>query len=376
MSDSIAPNEPRLMIVLMSGTWLGISRLPKALSMAGFRVATFCHDTSFLSRTRYAERTFKAPTAGDLFAPLVAAARQYKPDMIIPGCESSVHFLHEIVHAGSDGRLDQTVQDVVELARRSLGAPAYYRATLSKHETLRIAARLGLRTPQQSFISGVEDAMRCADEYGYPLVIKGEFGSGGSGVRICGTRDKIAEAFHSLNASGASSLIVAQQYIHGTAAMQTAIAIAGEMLESLTFQKERCHPQPAGPGSVVRHTEHAEAKHAASALIREYGYTGFGHCDFIIENETGAAFLLEFNPRPSPVCHLGWLFGQDLCRALWCRLAGTTYRRQPPASDYRTVALFPSEWSRDPQSHFLTQAYHDIPEDDPALLDAFIRACT
>jgi hypothetical protein len=36
-----------------------------------------------------------------------------------------------------------------------------------------------------------------------------------------------------------------------------------------------------------------------------------------------------------------------------------------------TVAFFPSEWRRDPESPYLVDGYHDVPWDDPALL----RAC-
>ena len=353
---------------------MGAARLPKPLSIAGFKVAAFCHADSYLSKTRYAEYIFKAPTTGSAFPNLASAVRQYQPDMLIPGCELSVRFLHEIVYAGLDGRLSEDMGDILALAKRSLGYPDYYQTTLSKHETLELAAELGLRTPQQVLISGVEDALRFGARHGYPIVLKSEFGYAGNEVRVCIAPDEIAEAYRALSSQAANPRIVAQQYVQGTVAGQSAVAISGEVLESLTFLKERCYPQPTSPSSIVKYTENEEAERAISALIRKFGYTGFCSADFIIESGTQSVYLLEFNPRLAPACNLGELFGRDLCRALWCHLSGVTYQRRPVPDGHQTVALFPNEWLRDSQSPYLLQAYHDVPWDDPLLLKALIQA--
>jgi hypothetical protein len=38
------------------------------------------------------------------------------------------------------------------------------------------------------------------------------------------------------------------------------------------------------------------------------------------------------------------------------------------------VALFPQEWMRDPASPYLTNAFHDVPWDDPALIRAWMES--
>jgi hypothetical protein len=369
-------NSRRLMMVQLSPGWMGIARLPKALAAVGFRVATFCRPDSFLSKTRYAEHGFGPPATGSPFPNLANAVRQFQPDLLIPGCESAVNFLHEIVRAGSDGRLNGDDEDIVSLAKRSLGNPEYYHTVLSKHATLEIAAELGLRTPQQSHISRIEDAVGFAGLHGYPVVLKGEFGCAGQEVKICATADEIAAAFQFLNRAGnpRNPRVVAQQYVQGVSAMHMAVAASGNVLESLTLLKERTHPQLTGPSSVVRLIHNEEAAHTVSSLMKKLGYTGFGHCDFILENSSQAAYLLEFNPRPGPACGLGGLLGHDLCRALWSYLSDVQYQRQSSPANHKTVALFPNEWLRDPQSPFLAAAYHDVPWDDPLLLRSYMQA--
>ena len=51
-------------------------------------------------------------------------------------------------------------------------------------------------------------------------------------------------------------------------------------------------------------------------------------------------------------------------------MSGTKYERQAPLPGRQTVALFPQETIRDPASAWIATAFHDMPDDDPALLAA------
>lgn len=375
MMTTLSPSSPRLLIVLLSPTWHGIARLPKALTRAGFKVATFCHANSLLAKTCFAEQFFEAPASGNVFPRFVQAVRQSKPDLLILGCELAVEFFHAIAAADSAGRLSQAMSDVLTLVRCSLGKSTFYGATLSKHETLEVAAKLGLRTPQQAHVVSVDDAICQAQNFAMPVVLKGEFGYGGNAVRICRTLDEIAAAYGVLAAQGNNPRIVLQQYIQGCVAMRTAVVFNGQMLDSFAALMLHTHPPPSGPCSVAKFFDNEDTQHILSALVAEFGFTGFCAADFIIESHSQLAYLLEFNPRPTPIAALGGLSGHDLGNALWCHLAHVP--RQVPASQilHDTVALFPNEWRRDAQSPFLTQAYHDVPWDDPLLLTAIIRGC-
>ena len=63
------------------------------------------------------------------------------------------------------------------------------------------------------------------------------------------------------------------------------------------------------------------------------------------------------------------LYGHDLTAA-WIGHMNAELRVEPTAASVETVALFPNEWARDPTSPYLTEAFHDVPDDDPALLQA------
>jgi hypothetical protein len=99
--------------------------------------------------------------------------------------------------------------------------------------------------------------------------------------------------------------------------------------------------------------------------------------DFMLDEPTGRAALIEVNPRPIGTTHLGRLFGHDPCTPLLARLAGEqAISVACQASENRTIALFPKEIERDP--HNLrrlrtNEVYHDVPYDEPAVIAMYLH---
>jgi hypothetical protein len=56
---------------------------------------------------------------------------------------------------------------------------------------------------------------------------------------------------------------------------------------------------------------------------------------------------------------------------LYAALSGQVLQSAQAVTENDTIALFPQEWMRDPESSFLRSAYHDIPWEEPE----FIRDC-
>ncbi len=74
------------------------------------------------------------------------------------------------------------------------------------------------------------------------------------------------------------------------------------------------------------------------------------------------------NPRATQVGHLPLGPGRDIPAALYAVLSGQSPQPAPKVTENDTIALFPQEWTRDPQSPFLRSAYHDIPWEEPELV--------
>ncbi len=355
----------RILVFLISGDWLGIARLPQALAKADFDVTTLSPTNSHLAATQYANRHVLMPAGTKVLAAFFDTIAATQPDLVVPGCEQAVTFLHMLIR-----EKNSTPDNVRALLLRSLGNPDHYAATLSKHKTLAAAAALGVRVPAQAPVDNVQDVWQFAALHAYPVVLKAEFGAAGSGVRICHAATEAGSALTGLTTRAPGRVaprIAVQQYIQGTMAMQQVTAMAGDVLEHLSAEKLAAHPASVGPSSVVRFIEHAGMDTALDALLGHFGFSGFGGADFIIDADR-QAWLLEFNPRPTPISHLGAAAGHDIVQALWCRLNGVRYERQRPAQPLGTVALFPQEIVRDANSPWLADTFHDVPADDPSLL--------
>jgi carbamoyl-phosphate synthase large subunit len=154
--------------------------------------------------------------------------------------------------------------------------------------------------------------------------------------------------------------------------MRALVALEGKVVAGLSALKLETHPAPTGPSTVVEFIDHGEMSRFAETVTEAFGLAGFASFDFILEGSSDAAYLIELNPRVTPICHLGGTFGPDLCGGLWQRLTGLPPLATLAPRAERTVALFPQEWIRNRESPYLGHAYHDVPWEDPGLCQALV----
>ena len=371
----------------------GIARLPKVLQAAGFRVAALCPTDNTLAYTKYIERHFKLPVAKSAhrLAPAIHRAMQaWQPLLVIPSDEMVVALLHALrrdLRAGNKLGWPAAMIDVLE---RSMGEPAHHDAMLFKNDTQELARTVGVRVPEGSRVRTAAEAGEVAGRLGYPVILKQSFSSGGNGVKVCQTPEQLAAAYEQMAPRATNPLKIrlrgllgrdwyptpgrlwVQQHIVGNPAMYTFVALHGRMLAGFAGLP-RTTLSATGPSTVVEFRAHPELAEASARMVAALGATGFVSFDFVIETATGKAFLLECNPRPNQVSHLGKRMGVDLCATL---LAGL--RAGPVASDAasaplvanrcETITLFPHEWLRASDSPAFDTFHHDVPWDDATLL--------
>lgn len=377
----------KILIVSFEDERWGAIRLVKSLEEAGFAVAALCPPDDALTQTRHLQRSYalkELKNARRIEAALAEAMHDWRPAFVIPGDERAVAFLHALLRRAQKGaRLPLDARSLSTLAE-SLGDAKHHNSLLMKSETVALARRLALRTPESASGSSAEEAGALASRIGFPVYVKQSFSWAGQGVIRCDTPQEVANAFVSMQPRRTSLLYTTtrkllrrdwypvdskvdiQQAVSGAPAFFTAVAWKGKMLGGFAGFAERTSSSN-GPSCVVRLAAHEEMARASSALIAATGATGFVGFDFMIESATGHAFLLECNLRPVQVCHLGGRVGVDLCAALAAAMRGAA-TLSPPAEREEIVALFPQEWRRDPDAIAHFPGFVDAPLDDPALL--------
>ena len=376
-------SQARSFKVLLTDTdrWPAPTRLAIALADAGCNVFAVCRTPGHpLLKTRAVRRTCPYRGLRPLDS-LVAAIDAVQPDLIVPCDDRGVQHLHEL-HAQAP------VGSLAALIERSLGAPESYPVVSSRYQLLRIASEEQIPVPRTLRIDSMQAAKNLFSTQSSPWVLKAEGTSGGRGVRFAESANQAEQSFLELTTPpGVVEIlkrlalnrdrtwllprrhrhppeVIGQVCIHGRPANCAVVSWQGRVLAG--FAVEVLSSSGAtGPAIVSRLVEGSLMLYAAERLAARLCLSGFFGLDFMIEERTGATYLIEMNPRCTPLCHLQLGPGRDLVGALWAQLAQQSYRPRAACVDHELIAYFPQAWTT--KSEFLDASFQDVPHQDPAL---------
>jgi hypothetical protein len=384
MSD---PRPTRVLIITMQKWWLGVARLPMALRRAGFEVAAWCPNESFVAKSGGISRHYPWETEANWHRELLRIVADWEPRLVIPADETIVRFLRKL--ARGKGGFNHQDRRLRRLLCESLGDPERSRALDGKIQLQELARSLGLRTPDDRRCRSVDAAVGIAGSLGWPVVLKDEFAAGGRGVAICSDEVSLRTAWSQLDGlrrkpslkarvrrwvkdpfGGTAPRRSVQRFIQGRPAFHAMVAWQGCRLGGISSVVEVANPPMTGPSCVVMLKDIPEINAACEKLVSETGMSGFAGFDFMIEEGTGHAYLLECNPRPTPVSHLEAPIGGNLCKLLHSAMSGSP-KTEFVALPERLLVLFPQEILRDPHSPYLSRGWVDFPTEEAPLLEAY-----
>ena len=375
-------------LVATTSRWYPTARLGMALASAGCKVEAVCPARHPILKT-------KAVRRGHVYrglAPLASLARaisRIQPDFIISGDDLTTRHLQRL-YAQEKGR-GKSESPICALIERSLGSPQSFPILSARADFMNVAREEGVRVPTTQVIHNIDGLRNCVERTGLPIVLKANGTSGGDGVRIARTLGEAERFFNELQAPPLFAravkraivdqdktllvtsmlrrrpIVNAQVFVAGREATSTVVCWKGSVLASLHFEVVN-KASSTGHATVVRLIENAEMSSAAEGMVRRLNLSGFHGFDFMLEESTGHAYLVEVNPRSTQVGHLSMGAGRDLPSALYAALSGKALQPAPKVTEKDTFALFPQEWIRDPASPFLRSAYHDVPWEEPELI--------
>ena len=382
--------KPSVLIATTS-RWFPTARLAVALATAGCSVDAVCPSRHPMTNLRGMRQTytFRGLAALTSFA---EAIRATQPDLIVPGDDLATCHLHSLYQR--ELRRGQAGHSICALIERSLGSSESFPVVYARTAFMDLARQAGVRAPKTEVIANGSALKRWVTSVGFPTVLKANGTSGGDGVRVVHNLQEAQQAFRTLQAPPLllraikravvdrdktllwpsllrqRAAVNAQEFVPGREATSAVACWNGSVLASLHFEVVNKR-EAAGPSSVVRLIEHAEMSATVETMVRRLKLSGIHGFDFMLEAQTGDAYLIEINPRATQVGHLTLGAGRDLPAALYAALSGAELQTAPKITENDTIALFPQEWMRDPASPFLQSAYHDVPWDEPELLRAF-----
>jgi hypothetical protein len=324
---------------------------------------------------------------------MARAIESFSPDLVVPCDDRAALHLQQLHALAGAGKFPAAMQ---KLAAQSLGSPEACVLAMSRGKLMELAQTEGVRTPATTRVSSAAELGRWLEQHDLPAVLKQDGTWGGQGTAVVRSMGEALDSFERLASPRRVStslrrlfldrdpfpvldalradppVITVQQYIQGVPANRAVACWQGKVLAGISV--EAIHTQHAtGPATVVRMIDHPEMSTAVARLVSRLGISGLWGADFMLSNSTGAAFLIEVNPRATPVCHLPLGVGRDLPAALVARLQAGSIPLESPVNR-ELIALFPGELHRDRFSTHLRADYHDVPWEEPALVrDGMLR---
>ena len=376
-----------VVLVCASMWWPLSARLATALIRHGCKVSAVCppgHPLRFVTGIESVFPYRGLNSIGSLKSAILAA----RPTLIVPCDDSVVWQLHEL-HARNAG-----LRSLIEL---SLGSGTAYPVLRSRAAFLQAAVELGIRVPATRTLTSEEDLLDWRAES--PAVLKRDGTWGGAGVAIVHSLPSALAHFRKLSqpiSAGAAwkrclinrdpialwswkrreaPRITLQDFIQGRPANSMIACWQGELLGNVSA--EVLTSQGAtGAATAVRLMQNEEMERAAQLLARKFMLSGFHGLDFVLDQKTGAAYLIEINPRCTQLGHLRLANQGDLAGALSAKLWNQPMPVVTDPQDCQpgeAIAFFPQAIQWNSKNPYLRNGKHDVPWEEPALVLELLR---
>ena len=371
--------RPRALI-LSTTSWPPIGRTSLELVKTGFDVASLSPRKSLVRSVSEIFCHYKYRSWMPLRS-ITRAINTWQPDVVFCADDKALNHLC-VLHARTSGRHNDDNQRLEKLIRVSLGDPNAIVTCSIKSELITEAQSLGLRCPRTLIAPDDRNLKSVPPELEYPFIVKDDRSWGGLGVRVAANYDQYRSAIRMLRKCypprhhGTGKLagrykLTLQEKIVGRPATCAAVCYEGEVLAAHSVEVLECMRE-FGPASLVRFIDHPEIKKATEVIVTHFHLSGFIGIDFIIDKEN-RAWLLEVNPRITPMCHLRANDKESLSSAIYTRLTGRRPLENPAPFEKGAIALFPQELIRrfENKHPSLSFHYHDVPWEEPL----FVLAC-
>lgn len=379
--------EP-LILLVNTNPGFGSARLALSWLQMGARVEAVAPAVHPVRKVRGVRRVHRYRGSRPLTS-LREALGAARPDLVIPCDDLARTYLNTLRASRHDAEWH-------ELIEKSLGDSAHYEVFTNRTAVIETAKRAGVAVADSVELSSIDALPAAMEQMGLPAVLKSDQTAGGTGVRMVSSVAEAQAAFPRMSAPPSVARIVKralldkdtnlvprfvrqnrsamhlQRFVKGKIATASAACWRGELLavvcvEVLETREDR------GPAAVVRIIDHPQMKASVAAMVRALGVSGFCGLDFMIEEETGTARLIEMNARAAQMHHLRLGPGRNPVAAVYAALTGNAPRVAEERIALDTVALFPNAWLAPNADEYLQAAWQDVPWEEPALVEFGVR---
>ena len=174
----------------------------------------------------------------------------------------------------------------------------------ARHVAEKVGAPLAPGTPGP--VSGADEVIAFAEEFGLPIAIKAAYGGGGRGLKVARELSEVAEAFESatreaISAFGRGECFVEKyldkpRHVETQCLADTAGNVVVVSTRDCSLQRRHQKLVEEAPAPFLTEEQNRILYESSKAILREVGYVGAGTCEFLIGAD-GTISFLEVNTR-------------------------------------------------------------------------------
>jgi len=271
----------------------------KVLREEGYRVILVnSNPATIMTDPEFADRTYIEPITPYFVEKII---EREKPDALLPtmGGQTALNTAVALAESGA------LAKHGVELIGAKLEAikKAEDRELFKKTMT-----EAGLETPNGRFVRSVDEAMRIAEEIGFPIIIRPSFTLGGSGGGIAYNIEEFETKIeHALTASPIHETLIEESVIGWK---EYELEVMRDLKDNVVIICSIENFDPMGvhtgdsitvaPAQTLTDKEYQRMRDAAKKIIRAIGVeTGGSNIQFAVHPENGRMIVIEMNPRVS-----------------------------------------------------------------------------
>jgi carbamoyl-phosphate synthase large subunit len=271
----------------------------KALRDEGYEVVLVnSNPATIMTDPEIAQRTYIEPLTAEYLQPVIARER---PDAVLPtvGGQTGLNLAVELAETGI---LEKYGAQLIGASLKAI------RIAEDRLQFKDACQRVGLEVPASAVVKDVPEAVKLAEELGYPVVIRPSFTLGGTGGSVAYNQEEFTDAIaRALDFSPVHEALVEESVLGWK---EFELEVMRDRLDNFVVICSIENFDPMGihtgdsitfaPAQTLTDKEYQRMRDAAARVIREVGVeTGGSNIQFAVDPQSGRMVVIEMNPRVS-----------------------------------------------------------------------------
>ena len=271
----------------------------KILREEGYRIILVnSNPATIMTDPEFADRTYIEPITPFFVEKIIERER---PDAILPtmGGQTALNVAVALAESGVLQKYNVELIGAKLEAIKKAEDRELFKATMDE---------IGLEVPKGAFVGSVDEALKVAEQIGFPIIVRPSFPLGGTGGGIANSGDDFVEAVqHGLEASPITEVLLEESVIGWK---EYELEVMRDLKDNVVIICSIENIDPMGvhtgdsitvaPAQTLTDKEYQAMRDDALKIIRAIGVeTGGSNIQFAVDPKTGRRLVIEMNPRVS-----------------------------------------------------------------------------